>query len=224
MKSLRKAVALIYAVLLGVPNRNTLGEPHDALPGGRRATVDIILIDVSGSMTQNDYAPSRLGAAQNAACEFIKRQAREAPDTLLGIVVFGSKAKVLASPSHVGSDARRLGRAVRSAQTDGSTNLASGLALAGRQIVSATGRGHGRVILLTDGHSTCVRNPVAVASKLKESEIQIDAIGIGGAPKDVNEEQLRSIASVINGKPRYWFIRNVGALVRKFEALAIREF
>ena len=50
---------------------------------------------------------------------------------------------------------------------------------------------------------------------------EIDVIGIGGSPADVNEAQLKQVASVVDGKLRYWFIRDVGSLQRRFEALAL---
>jgi hypothetical protein len=49
------------------------------------------------------------------------------------------------------------------------------------------------------------------------------ARGIGGSPKDVNEAQLRKMASVVDGETRYWFIESAAELTRKFEVLALRE-
>lgn len=197
---------------------------HDALPPGREVTVDVVVLDVSISMSSNDYPPSRLNGAKAAACQFIERLAHAQPETIVIVIVFGSKAKLLSPPRRVGEEAKRLKRAVESAALDGSTNLGAGLALARRQIERVHPRHHPRVIVLTDGHSDSGCNSKSEAKKLKASGVQIDAIGIGGSPSDVDETQLRKIASVVNGETRYWFIRNVGELVRKFEALALREF
>ena len=80
-----------------------------------------------------------------------------------------------------------------------------------------------RILLLTDGHATAGANPVEAAEHIKASGIQIEIIGIGGSPSDVNEPDLKRMASVINGEMRYWFIKSVPDLVKKFEALALRE-
>ena len=53
--------------------------------------------------------------------------------------------------------------------------------------------------------------------------MQLDIIGIGGSPADVDEDSLRRMASVVNGEIRYWFILSVGELVRKFEFLGLRR-
>ena len=81
-----------------------------------------------------------------------------------------------------------------------------------------------QVILLTGGASNHGPNPVKVAASLKAKGIQLDIIGIGGSPADVNEPDLKQMASVINGQLRYWFIESSDALVDRFEPLALREF
>jgi hypothetical protein len=49
------------------------------------------------------------------------------------------------------------------------------------------------------------------------------ALRHGGSSASVNEPQLKRMASVVNGELRYWFIRSVGELVKKFKVLALRE-
>jgi hypothetical protein len=41
--------------------------------------------------------------------------------------------------------------------------------------------------------------------------------------RGVNELDLRRMASVVNGKLRYWFIESSYELVARFQALALRE-
>ena len=62
-----------------------------------------------------------------------------------------------------------------------------------------------------------------MATSLKGRGIQLDIIGIGGSPAEVNEADLKRMASVVNGQRRYWFIESADALVERFEALALRE-
>jgi predicted metal-dependent phosphotriesterase family hydrolase len=102
--------------------------------------------------------------------------------------------------------------------------MGAGLTLADRELSRITAGGTRSIILLTDGHSNSGRDPEVVANIIKEKEIQLDIIGIGGSPEEVDEPLLRRMASVMQGQQRYWFIRSVGELVQRFEALALREF
>lgn len=78
-----------------------------------------------------------------------------------------------------------------------------------------------RIIMLTDGDHNCSGCPVDVARDLKKSGVIIDCIGIGGSPKDVNEELLKEIASRNpDGSVRYCFIGDQAQLLRKYESLA----
>ncbi len=78
-----------------------------------------------------------------------------------------------------------------------------------------------RIILLTDGAHKTGPSPVKTAERLKNSDIVIDCIGIGGSPKDVEEGELKKIASRgQDGRPRYWFIADKGKLVEKYEELS----
>ena len=58
---------------------------------------------------------------------------------------------------------------------------------------------------------------------IKNAGIQLDIIGIGGTPEEVNESELRDLASVVNGSVRYWFIRSADELLMRFESLTVRE-
>ncbi len=107
--------------------------------------------------------------------------------------------------------------------TDALTNTGDGLELAAAEIARDQNPRDARVVILTDGHSNKGSDPLRVAEEIKRSGIQIDIIGIGGSRSDVNEMELREIASVVNGETRYWFIESVGELVKKFKTLALRE-
>ena len=71
-----------------------------------------------------------------------------------------------------------------------------------------------RVILLTDGWSY---SRVDIAVQMKNAGTIIDVVGIGGTPNDVNEELLKKIASVIDGKVRYKFIKDSASLVKYYK-------
>jgi Mg-chelatase subunit ChlD len=187
-------------------------------------TVDVLAIDISHSMGLTDYEPSRLGGAVRAASQFLKRRVESDPDALVGIVTFCWRARVVASPRPVSANLPATLQALEDLSTGNATNLAAGLSLARREIKEIAGVRQPKILLLTDGHPTMGDNPVEIAALIKEDSIQLDIIGIGGSPEDVNEPVLKEMASEINGQRRYWFITSVGELVQKFEALALREF
>src|SRR5207247_9872533 len=107
--------------------------------------------------------------------------------------------------------------------TPSATNITAGLAVAQREHQKFCTPRERRIVLLTDGESNTGSDPVAAATGIKSSGIQLDIIGIGGSPREVNEKNLKRMASVVRGELRYWFIGSVGELVQRFETLALRE-
>jgi hypothetical protein len=79
-----------------------------------------------------------------------------------------------------------------------------------------------RIILLSDGGQNGEIEPLPIAEKLKQNGVEINCIGISGPEKEyLDEDLLMAIASRDqNGRPRYWFIGDRVALIRKFENLA----
>lgn len=186
--------------------------------------VDELVIDVSHSMDMTDYKPSRLAGAVRAASQFLKRRAESNPDALAGIVSFCWRARMIAPLQPLRANLAAALEALEGLSTGNATNIAAGLSLASREVKKIVGVRTSRVLLLTDGHSTMGDNPEEVAAMVKEGGTQLDIIGIGGSPEDVNVSVLKEMASIVNGERRYWFIKSVGELVEKFEALALREF
>jgi len=199
-------------------------ESNPRTPGGFSAgSFEVLVIDVSGSMLANDYEPTRLDGAKTASCAFLRKLRDVSPESLAAVVSFGDKGKIVCRPVRVGDGLARLEAKVRGLKGDGCTNMASGLKLAEDLISRCTGCSGGRVVMLTDGFANEGGDPEPVAQNLKRQGVQLDIIGIGGSPSEVNEEQLKRMASVVDHKKRYWFIKDVPALVKKFEALALRE-
>jgi len=185
--------------------------------------LEILIFDVSGSMEEADYPPSRLEAAKKAALGFLKRLSGTSPESTVSIISFSNHARLVCAPVPLGSGMGQVQGALEALRTEGYTNTTSGLEMAGRLLRAAVGARKPRVVLLTDGHANKGGDPERAAERLKGQGVQIDIIGIGGGPEDVNEAQLKRMASVVNGERRYWFIKSVGSLVRTFEALALRE-
>ena len=185
--------------------------------------VDIIVIDASLSMDFTDYSPSRLNGAKQAATRFLHKRFEVSPDALVGIATFCSDARLVSHPIPIREYLVHLQESLQRLSTGSSTNISAGLSVAQTEILKARGTGTKRILLLTDGDSNIGPSPVSTATEIKAAGTQLDIIGIGGSPSEVNEKDLKAMASVVNGELRYWFIESVGELVRKFEALALRE-
>ena len=190
---------------------------------GQEHVIDELVIDESPSMDEPDYPPSRLAGAREAATRFLLRRQESEPKALVGLVGFSADARVIARPLPVGEHLAELRRALQSLSTSPSTNIAAGLKLARREIARLRHPLSPRILLLTDGHSNTGPDPEDEARAIKRAGIQLDIIGIGGSPADVNEASLKRMASIVGKERQYWFIESVGELVRKFQTLALRE-
>ena len=180
-----------------------------------------LLLDASPSMEDDDYPPSRFAAAKQAATRFLETCVEQTPDALVGVIFYSESATVAAPLLPAKAQLQQLRRAIGGGEIDSSTNIGAGLIAAEREFFSAGPEISPTVVLLTDGHSNTGPEPVPIASRLKERGIRLDIIGIGGSPSQVNESELKQMASILDGQLRYWFIRDKITLVRKFEALAL---
>jgi len=211
-----------------VSNANVSGWPSALNVKGEReirdgCPVDMLVIDTSGSMGWTDYPPSRLAGAKEAAQRFLQKRAATNPNAVAGIVAFGSCAHIVAHLHPVRDHLKQLCGAVDALACGGGTNTGAGLELAHDELRPVRKSCAQRIILLTDGHATEGPDAEAVAISVKEGHVQLDIIGVGGTPDEVNEPTLKRMASVVNQQRRYWFIKSVSELVQKFEALALRE-
>ncbi len=212
----------------------------------------ITLIDLSGSMNDSDWKPTRKAGAIMANIELIRTKARLDSQDSVGIIGFHRKARLLHQPVCLSHGAASLIRSLKSPPDGGSTNFTAALELAQEILFKsnkkssqgllsrllseilyeteshpakkARGFQNGtvkRIIMLTDGEHNQGGSPITVASRLKNSGVIIDCIGIGGSPKDVDEKLLKKIASRNpDGSIRYCFIGDQQQLLRKYENLA----
>jgi Mg-chelatase subunit ChlD len=183
-----------------------------------------LLLDASPSMEDDDYPPSRFAAAKQAATAFLKRLAEQTPDALVGVIFYAQSAKVAAPLLPVRTHFEQLCFAIASGEIAAATNIGAGLIKAGDELIAMGSGISPAVVLLTDGHSNTGPAPAPIASQMKEMGVRLDIIGIGGSPSQVNEAELKQMASVLDGQMRYWFIRNVPDLVKRFEALGLRAY
>lgn len=180
-----------------------------------------LLLDASPSMEDDDYPPSRFAAAKQAATRYLETCAVQTPDALMGVVFYAESATVAAPLLPVKAHLRQLRSAISGGEIDSATSIGAGLIAAHRELVSAGPEVSPEILVLTDGHSNTGPEPVPIARRLKEHGVRLSMIGIGGSPSDVNEDELKQMASVVDGQLRYWFIRDTPTLVRRFETLAL---
>lgn len=163
---------------------------------------DVLLtIDMSGSMDSDGVNPPQpLTAVKEAANRFIGRLGSE---DQVGVVTFATDAALVKG---LGTDAKGAATAVSalsiaSKEQTGYTNPGEGLKAAATELTSSRHNGDARkvLVLLTDGLATAPGTTeeaeayaLAEAAKVKDSEIEIYAIGLG---KEVNMNFVRAIAS-----------------------------
>jgi Ca-activated chloride channel homolog len=208
------------------------------VPAGR-ATV-MLTLDVSGSMRQNDIAPSRLGAAKQAALRFIENQKNT---TQIGIVAFAGIAQLVQPP---GSDTDELKKAVRNLTTGRNTAIGDGIVTALDTITDLDANGTAAappaagqyrpdiIVLLTDGVATRGVDPLEAAELARDSGVRVYTIAFGtpvpeGMEQDdgsrssyrrrwgIDEQSLKAIAAMTGGE--YYTAGSAGELQAVFDSL-----
>ncbi len=194
---------------------NTQAQPVDS----SKKRNCVLVLDASGSMLDNDWKPSRLDAAKEAAKTFCKRLRTEQPNTSIAIVAFGDGSRTYCKLTRA-FEFTKLSKAIDRIGCLGMTNIRSGLQAALRILRSCIGTPC-QVVLLTDGHNTGT-SPKRVAIELRQLAV-IECVGIGGSPADVDEKLLKELASSYpDDTKRYRWIGDKEKLVEHFHNLAGR--
>lgn len=177
-----------------------------------------LVIDASGSMLDDDWPPTRLASAKEAAVAFCSRLANEEQDAQVTVIGYGDDAEVFCQPTPA-RDLQELKDGIARIECLGGTNFRAGLEEVDHRIRKCNGPCD--VVLLSDGHNTG-RSPKTMADNIKQKAI-ISCVGIGGNPEAVDEELMRAIASEHpDGSKRYRWIGDKERLVQHFEKLASR--
>jgi Mg-chelatase subunit ChlD len=175
-------------------------------------------VDVSGSMGERyDDRHSKIAAAIRAAASLVLQKSRVDPNDRVGVVAFHGKAYSVAALAPVGTQKQQLIQAIMSLRDGGNTDINAGLKVA-RDIFDWTQSDVvRRIVLLTDGHGG---DPLHTAEELKARGVVIDVIGVGENPAGVDEKLLKKVASFVEGKLRYRFIKDEQTLVDYYTQLA----
>ena len=179
----------------------------------------VIVVDISGSMGDADYHPTRLDGGIEASVEYVNTRAGKHPKDRIAVVSFSDNGSVVLGLTDI-SKRDRIISAIKSLMIEGGTNITTGLqkAIDIYRKDQESGRLR-RVILLTDGQGG---HPVSTAEKLKQQyNTLIDVIGIGGSRKAVNEKLLQKVATTDpDGFKHYYFIKNSKTLREHYRKLA----
>ena len=180
------------------------------VPDSERKDVSLtFVIDVSGSMDMDN----RLGLVKRSLELLVERLHR---DDKVGIVVYGTEARVVLEPTS-GSDKGRILRAIHSLQPEGVTNAEAGLRLGYKLAMHAYNpRGVNRIILCSDGvANTGETEWDAILYEVRgyvEEGVMLTSIGFGmDNYNDVLMEQLAD-----NGNGIYAYVDNMDEAERLF--------
>lgn len=237
----------VWARLRGLPEALVLGAlalgiVGMARPQTRDATVerstegiDIVLaLDISTSMTADDFVPNRFEAARRVAGEFVEGRTSDR----IGLVVFAARAYTQAPLTLDYRFLQRMLGEVRMGVVEDGTAIGTALATAVARLRDSNAESK-VVILLTDGQNNRGEvDPLTAAEAAEALGVRVYAIGVGGeqgqtasrlpfggsllgpAP-EVDEETLRAVARQTGG--RYFRATDTEALRSIYEAIGELE-
>lgn len=197
------SLAAIALMLIG------FSDPHIPLKQAKEGVNVVLVLDISGSMSANDYKPSRIEAAKKSA-EILLNSLH--PKDQVGIVVFESGATTAAYLSPYKDKVIQKLRSIASKQ--GATAIGDGLSL-GVDMATSIPNKKKVIILLSDGvNNAGVISPDDAIQFAKTSKIQVYTIAMGseqpvvlsydwfGNPQyaELDEATLKKIAENTGGK------------------------
>lgn len=199
-------IGTVLAIALGVL---AIARPVMSITGPEEEATVILVIDVSLSMEALDIPPSRIGAAKEAALNFVEL----APEELrVGVVAFAGIALAAHTPS---TDDASLSAAIERLSLAEETAVGEGI-YAALDLLELEGSEEGaepavHIVVLSDGETTTGRSEVEAARAAAVQEVPVSTVSFGtpaGAityagelvPVPVNEGALRQVASITDGK------------------------
>lgn len=174
-----------------------LGRPQMLIGLPKVEGIVILAFDVSGSMSADDFEPTRMEAAKIVAKDFVARQ----PTTVrVGVVAFSDSGFSVQLPTN---DQASIVSAIDRLQPQRGTSLANGIVVSLNTIANVTGQdpivgmdvetqAEGQpaptpvsaensavIVLLTDGENNMDPDPFAAAQFAAERDIPIHTIALG---------------------------------------------
>ena len=138
--------------------------------------IDIILcIDVSGSMTAQDFQPNRMEAAKNVASEFIDHR----PSDKIGIVIFAGESFTQCPLTTDHFVLKSQIQQIRNGLLEDGTSIGSGLATSVDRLKESKSKSK-VIILLTDGvNNGGFIDPSTAKEIAKAFKVKVYTIGVG---------------------------------------------
>ena len=133
-----------------------------------------VAIDVSASMTADDYNPNRLEAAKQAALEFVNAAGI---GTKIGIITFTGTTFLKQRLSEDTASTRKTIEDIK-IESVGGTAIGDAL-VTGSNLFFSGNEGDNVLVLLTDGQSNVGLDPKEAIPFLLDNEVLVYTIGIG---------------------------------------------
>lgn len=169
-------------------------------PANRRPVVMTFVIDVSGSMDMEN----RLGLVKQSLSLLLDQLK---PTDRIGLVVYGSEARLLLEPTH---DREAVRQAIGRLQPEGSTNAEAGLMM-GYEVAIRNFRQNAsnRIILCSDGVANVGRSgPQAILGQIgREARRGIELSTLGFGMGNYNDHLMEQLAD--KGDGRYAYIDTI---------------
>lgn len=183
-----------------------LGRPQMVIGLPKVEGIVILAFDVSGSMSADDFEPTRIEAAKAVAKDFVSRQ----PITVrVGIVAFSDSGFSVQIPTN---DQASILASIDRLETQRGTSLANGIIVSLNTIANVTGQepilgvndpnatgeeppapvqvspeDSAVIVLLTDGENNMEPDPLAAAAFAAERNVPIHTIAIGSVEGTILE-------------------------------------
>jgi Ca-activated chloride channel family protein len=185
-----------------------LGRPQATVQVPRVAGTIVLAFDVSNSMTATDVAPSRLGAAKEAAVTFVRAQ----PDTVdVGVVAFDQGAITAREPTN---DREAVVATIERLRPAGATSLGQAIltslsAIVGEPVFPPDPEspeplpdlgywGSAMIVVFSDGEDTGGPDAITAAEIAATAGVRVQTVGIGTEEGTIIEVDGFQVVTALN--------------------------